>query len=128
MNIDHNDSEYDCAMKASRDHKDTRTKDQRIWDAHVYAVNELVRKLGMMTCRPWLGEPSDPYGVHAALGEPAPRAPHYLEHVASLSADLQRELRALQVIGYREGSPAPAMPTLKKISTLPVSMQGEDAA
>lgn len=127
MTRNHNDAEYDCAMEASRNHQDTRTKDQRIWDAHVYAVNELVRKLGTMTCRPWLGEPSDPYGFHHNAGEPAPLAPHYLEHVASLSVDLQRELKALQVMGFREGSPAPAMPTLKQVDARPDVRTGEAA-
>lgn len=117
MARDHNDAEYELAMQASRDYRDTRTRDQRVWDAHASAANELIGKIRLMTCRAWLGEPQDPYGFHANAGEPAPRAPNYLEHVAGLVSDLERELRALRIMGFREGSPAPSMPTLKPITT-----------
>lgn len=117
MPRDHNDAEYDLAMQSSREYRDTRTRDQRVWDGHASAANELIGKIRLMTCRAWLGEPQDPYGFHANAGEAPPCAPNYLEHVSDLVSDLERELRALRTIGFREGSPAPAMQRLKPITT-----------
>lgn len=105
------------AERASAQHVDNRTREQKRWDAHVYAANELIRKISGLTRLNWLGEPNDPYGLHAVAGTTPPLAPHCLDVVSDLASDLDRELKALRIIGCREGGPAPRMPELKMIET-----------
>lgn len=89
------------AQEASDTIKDTRTRAQRQWDERSYAIAETVKKLR--------GATSDRLGWSTDAKT--------LAWVDEAISDLHREIRALVVDGYREGSPGPAMPTLKPITT-----------
>lgn len=97
------------AQEASDTLTDTRTRAQRQWDERSYAIAEMVAKLrGATTQRmTWSTDPKTLAWVDDAI------------------SDLSREIRALVVEGYREGSSAPALVEPKPI-TLPVAGQASD--
>ena len=88
------------AQEASDTLTDNRTRAQRQWDERSYAIAETVKKLR--------GATSDRLGWSTDAKT--------LAWVDDAISDLSREIRALVVEGYREGSPGPAMPTLKPIA------------
>jgi len=83
-------SDYLNAERASAQHRDTRTADQRRWDDREYVIAEYARKLAALTARQngWASEAG------------------FLLAVANITSDLRREVRALEIEGYRPGAAA----------------------
>lgn len=85
--------------RASEERMASKTRAQHNWDCRSVAVTDIARRLHQLT----------------QAGATWSRNPEKLELVLSLFSDGLREARALSTEGYREGDPAPAMPTLQPI-------------
>lgn len=95
-------TEYDTACKAASDHQDTRTRDQRKWDDLSYSVAEMVAKLRNITS-----------GTQRMSWA---RDPKTLEAVSDMVRDMDREISALRIIGFREGDLVGPIPELRTIA------------
>ena len=71
------------AEQASRAYRDTRTPQQRTWDARAEAIQEIVARVKGLTYGAWTRDPS------------------IIDLMSDLSRDLSREMHALNVEGYR---------------------------
>lgn len=71
------------AEQASRAYRDTRTPEQKTWDARAEAIHEIVARMRGLTHGAW------------------DRDPAIIELMTDLSRDLTREMHALNVEGYR---------------------------
>ena len=74
------------AEQASRNYRDTRTPEQRTWDARAEAVAEIAARMRGLT-----------YPSSAIWS----RDPAIVDLMSDLSRDLAREMHALNVEGYR---------------------------
>lgn len=74
------------AEQASRDYRDTRTAEQKTWDARALAIHEIVARMR---------------GLTAGKGAGWSRDPAIVDLMTDLSRDLAREMHALNVEGYR---------------------------
>lgn len=119
-------SEYDNACRAAKEYRETRTRDQIVWDTHVQNFNNLQRALARHTARlpqgRWLGEELDQSDL-AVFASGKTHAPNNLEIVSEIVSEMERELKALSIIGFREGDAGPKMPELKPIEVKPVQLQ-----
>lgn len=100
-------SDYLNAERARAEYRDTRTADQRRWDDREYVIAEHVRKLATLTAR------RDGWASQAG----------FLQAVANITSDLQREVHALQVEGFRPGSTVGRVEAPKPITTRPVGSE-----
>ena len=71
------------AEQASRNYRDTRTPQQRTWDARAEAIQEIVARMKGLTYGNWTRDPA------------------IIDLMSDLSRDLNREMHALNVEGYR---------------------------
>lgn len=71
------------AEQASRNYRDTRTAQQRTWDARAEAIQEIVSRMKGLTYGVWTHDPA------------------IIDLMSDLSRDLAREMHALNVEGYR---------------------------
>jgi hypothetical protein len=71
------------AEQASRAYRDTRTAQQRTWDARAEAIQEIVARMKGLTYGAW------------------DRDPAIIDLMSDMSRDLAREMHALNVEGYR---------------------------
>lgn len=71
------------AEQASRNYRDTRTAQQRAWDARAEAIEEIVARMKGLTYGNWTRDPS------------------IIDLMSDMSRDLAREMHALNVEGYR---------------------------
>ena len=71
------------AEQASRAYRDTRTPQQKTWDARAEAIQEIVSRMKGLTYGAW------------------DRDPAIIDLMSDLSRDLAREMHALNVEGYR---------------------------
>jgi hypothetical protein len=71
------------AEQASRAYRDTRTPQQRTWDARAEAIQEIVSRMKGLTYGAWTRDPA------------------IIDLMSDLSRDLSREMHALNVEGYR---------------------------
>lgn len=71
------------AEQASRNYRDTRTAQQRAWDARAEAIEEIVARMKGLTYGNWT------------------RDPFIIDLMSDMSRDLAREMHALNVEGYR---------------------------
>ena len=71
------------AEQASRAYRDTRTIEQRTWDARSEAIREIVARMRGLTYGAWSRDPA------------------IVDLMSDLSRDLAREMHALNVEGYR---------------------------
>jgi hypothetical protein len=74
------------AEQASRNYRDTRTPQQRTWDARAEAIAEIAARMRGLT-----------YPSSAIWS----RDPAIVDLMSDLSRDLAREMHALNVEGYR---------------------------
>ena len=100
-------STYDTALAASRAYVDTRTPAQRRWDERAYQVGEYIARMRTMT------QIDRVSWSRTAAGRDAME--EYLK-------DALREVRALQVEGFRPGDAAPPLASPAMIDT-PVAGQ-----
>lgn len=125
LHVGRSDASYETAERAAKEYVDCRTRDQRHFDEFASSVDKLLSKIRTLTATPWRGERTDPYGYYHAAGREAPFAPNRISIIADLVSDLNREMRQLSIIGYREGSAAPGMPELKPIEKRPVGFKAD---
>ena len=98
------------AAKAQKEYRDERTPDQRKWDNRSYDIAELVRRLARYTADQMAWS----------------RDPQKLRHVGEIVEEIRRELRALVVIGFREGDPVGPIPKLEPITTEVVKLSAHE--
>ena len=98
-------AEGNCAVynaaKAQREYRDERTTDQRQWDNRSYDISELVRSLARYTADQMAWS----------------RDQQKLRHVDEIVEEIRRELRALVIVGVREGDSVGPIPKLSPITT-----------
>lgn len=71
------------AEQAAAQYRDTRTAQQRTWDARAEAIAEIVARMRGLTYGVWTHDPA------------------IIDLMSDLSRDLSREMHALNVEGYR---------------------------
>jgi hypothetical protein len=98
----------DQAERASREYQDTRTGEQRKWDDLSYSVAEAVAKLRTITS----GTQRMSWARDAKT----------LEAVSDMVRDMDREISALRIIGFREGDPVGKIPDLKPVENRTVEI------
>jgi hypothetical protein len=76
-------TDYGYTREAPVPHRDTRTAQQRTWDARAEAIREIVARMRGLTHGAW------------------DRDPAIVDLMSNLSRDLAREMHALNVEGYR---------------------------
>lgn len=108
-------TEYDNAMRASEEHQDKRTPDQKRWDSREYAAASKFRALVTLTRQSHIGWARDPQTLAA---------------IDSILTKAAAEVRQLVIEGYREGDPVKPITKLEKIEARPVvcKLKSEDAA
>lgn len=79
------------AEQASAQYRDTRTRQQRTWDARAEAIAEIVARMRGLT-----------YPSSAMWS----RDPAIVEIMTDLARDMAREMHALNVEGFRQGDTA----------------------
>lgn len=76
------------AEQAAAQYRDTRTRQQRTWDARAEAIREIVARMRGLTYGAW------------------DRDPAIIDLMSDLSRDLAREMYAMRVEGYRDEAAA----------------------
>jgi hypothetical protein len=99
----------DQAERASQQYQDTRTREQKRWDESSYYIAETIANLRVITS-----------GCQRMSWS---RDPKTLEAVSDMVRDMEREISALRIIGFREGDPVGPIPELKPVETRPVGIE-----
>lgn len=103
------DATYNTACRASEEYQDRRTQAQKRWDERSYAVSSHIAHMRALT-----------QGCSSMSWS---RETGALEAMEAYLKDALREVRALQIEGFREGDPVGGIPKLSPIETRPVGVE-----